>query len=89
MSIISHHFAQQRKSGTQQRESLKPQQSQESTNVNSHSSAVVAPVSIASLARAAREGTIGWESETDEEVLLRKFDLDLAYGSNTGEKRTR
>ena len=44
---------------------------------------------VAALARAARIGTYGWESEleTDAEVLLRKFDMSVAWGLCTGVSR--
>lgn len=91
--VISHHFGQQRKATVAPylaaKDALKP-----STPSSTKESlvAVVTPPSasspsIAELARAARQDTYGWVGESDEEVLLRKFDLAMEYGPNTGVSR--
>jgi hypothetical protein len=91
MSVISHHFQQQRKVVAPS-ESLKaqlaattPPADRASPSITTSSSS--AAPTIAQLAKEARQGTIGWESEADEEVLLRKFDMNLSYGSCTGVTR--
>jgi len=35
----------------------------------------------------ARLGSVGWENESDAEVVLRQFDMDLRYGPATGLSR--
>jgi len=90
MSVVSHHFAQQRKpqDATAQRDNAKakaPQQQAAAIPV-----AVAQPagsVNLAQLAREARYGTLGWEDLRDSEVLLRKFDLNMRYGPATGVSR--
>jgi len=95
MSISSHHFQQQRKAGVaqQQREHLKAKQ------IGAHQPLVPFSTStaqqqaqsprfdVAALARQARVGTYGWEQETDAEVLLRKFDMNVVWGPCTGLSR--
>jgi len=92
MSVVSHHFAQQRKSpaagqqqATAQRDNVKAKQPQQSLPV----AVVQQPGSfnLAQAAREARKGTIGWEELRDAEVLLRKFDTELRYGPATGVSR--
>lgn len=90
MSIVSHHFQQQRKAGVaqQQRDHLKAKQTvQPSVPSVSTPQSQSSRFDVAALARAARIGTYGWESETDAEVLLRKFDMNVAWGPCTGVSR--
>lgn len=94
---IAQHFPQQRKV-VAPTASLKVQPQPQPTTKNVTPTTTIAPFtpsttassavpSIAALAKEARLHTIGWESESDEEVLLRKFDLQLAYGPMTGISR--
>ena len=91
MSVISHHFQQQRKvvaPNESIKQHLTTASSSSSTEQSSSTTAaVVAAPSISQLAKEARQGTIGWESESDEEVILRKFDMNLAFGPCTGVSR--
>lgn len=90
MSILSHHFQQQRKTAADvPRNNLK---ASITPSVSSSPPPAVAPASAASkdiraLAASAREGTIGWEDLSDSEVLLRKFDMELKFGPSTGMTR--
>lgn len=95
MSVLSHHFQQQRKNdAVLQRTNLKPQQQaapQKSAAPLVASAPAVASAGssqdIRSLAAAARKGTIGWDDLSDTEVLLRKWDMQLQFGPSTGMTR--
>lgn len=100
MSLLTHHFVQQRSgvapppshSLAKQLQSIKlptarSQSPSPSPSPSPPTASTFAPGPFASLAAAARRDTHGWEDLSDEEVLLRKFDTDLAYGPCVGQKQ--
>jgi len=88
LSRVADHFTQQRRPHeTVQRDQVKvkaPVTAAQPVIKPSSSSASTKSDYIRLLAVAARAGTIGWESLSDAEVLLRKFDMNLAFGPATG-----